>query len=102
MKKYFHTYLGALRVRNGLDAAVDWICELIKWSSLSVNDVGGPNHVTNTVDVRNFFSSAHFHFSFKIPNGTLGQHGQHGQPHLMNIGQIGVDVLYCFKQEYLC
>lgn len=61
MKKYFHTYLGALRVRNGLDVAADWISGLIKWSSLSANDVGGANHVTNTVDVSNFFSSVYFH-----------------------------------------
>ncbi|KAF8805916.1 hypothetical protein BYT27DRAFT_7191830 [Phlegmacium glaucopus] len=37
MRKYFHIFLGALFIRNGLPTIQDWISALIQWSSVPGN-----------------------------------------------------------------
>ena len=80
MKRYFYTFLGAVRFRNGLPAVENWISALLNWSSAAANGVG-TNHAANVdMDVRCFFFIGSFLIIFKML-------GQCRQPCLMDLGQ---------------
>jgi hypothetical protein len=62
MRKYFHTFLGAVVIRNGLPSLQAWVSALIDWSLRpSATDVAFGDDVdmaaTGSVDVSPFFYS---------------------------------------------
>jgi hypothetical protein len=56
MRKYFHIFLGAVVIRNGLPSIQAWISALIDWSLPSATNVAFGDSVTDVaVDVSPFF-----------------------------------------------
>ena len=47
MRKYFHIFLGAVVIRNGLPSIHAWISALIDWSLPSATNVAIGNNVTD-------------------------------------------------------
>jgi hypothetical protein len=60
MRKYFHIFLGAVLIRNGLSSIQAWISALIDWSLPSATNLANGNNVagiqvdTMAVDVSPF------------------------------------------------
>ena len=78
MRKYFHIFLGAVVIRNGLPSVQTWISALIDWSLPSATNVSIGNNVDMAVDVSPFPpSSDPFYWCSKRANGApLGQYGK--------------------------
>jgi hypothetical protein len=78
MRKYFHIFLGAVFIRNGLSAIQEWISALIDWSSASTTNhvtLNGDN-VTNSDTAAVDVSFSKYPSPFKMIYVRLGQCGK--------------------------
>ena len=80
MRKYFHIFLGAAVIRNGLPSIQEWVSALIDYSLPSATNVAiDGNNVANmnmAVNVSPPLDPFKFYQNSKRANGTLGQYGK--------------------------